>query len=331
MSGIRVSEAVVRYGDVTAVDRVSFDVSPGEVLVLLGASGSGKSSILRAVAGLEPLAGGAVSWGDEDLRTVPVHKRGFGLVFQDGQLFPTMSVGKNVAYGLGKAPKREQRRRVAELLELVGLPGYEDRKITELSGGQAQRIALARSLAPAPRALLFDEPLSALDTGLRRRLSADLKRILTETRTTALYVTHDQEEAFAVADEIAVLDEGRMLQLDTPERLWRRPHSTRVAEFLGYRTFVAAETAAALGWKGPVADGEVIGLGTFSLQLADDGASAEVLDVGGYTKDGVSVEVRLPDGQRALLLAPEPPDAATVRVRLVSAAVTRASQDIPSR
>lgn len=326
MNGIRVSGAVVRYGDVTAVDRVSFTVSPGEVLVLLGASGSGKSSMLRAVAGLEPLAAGTVSWGDEDLRDVPVHKRGFGLVFQDGQLFPTMSVGRNVAYGLPKVPKREQRRRVAELLELVGLPGYEARKITELSGGQAQRVALARSLAPAPRALLFDEPLSALDTGLRRRLSADLTRILKDTGTTALYVTHDQEEAFAVADSIAVLDGGRMVQLDTPEALWRRPGSTRVAEFLGYRTFVSPATASALGWAGQAADSEVVGLGTFSLQLANDGVPVEVLDVGGYTKDGVSVSVRLPDGQQAPLLAPSPPDTGSVRVRLVSAAVTGAEQ-----
>lgn len=326
MSGIRVSEAVVRYGEVTAVDRVSFEVRPGQVLVLLGASGSGKSSMLRAVAGLEPLVEGTVSWGDEDLRTVPVHQRGFGLVFQDGQLFPTMSVGRNVAYGLTKLSKAQRRKRVAELLELVGLPGYEERKVTELSGGQAQRVALARSLAPAPRALLFDEPLSALDTGLRRRLSADLARILSDTGTTALYVTHDQEEAFTVADAIAVLDHGRLLQLDAPETLWRRPNSTRVAEFLGYRTFVSPSTADRLGWTGSAAADEVVGLGALSLQLADDGVSVEVLDVGGYTKDGVSLSVRLPDDQRALVLAPSRPESDTVKVRLVSAAVTRPSR-----
>lgn len=324
MTGIRLRDAVVRYGDVMAVDRVSLDVAPGQVLVLLGASGSGKSSILRAIAGLEPLAGGGVFWGDDDLAAVPVHKRGFGLVFQDGQLFPTMSVGKNIAYGLAKMPKAEQRRRVADLLELVGLPGYERRKVTELSGGQAQRVALARSLAPAPRALLLDEPLSALDTALRRRLSADLRRILTQAHTTALYVTHDQEEAFTVADRIAVLDEGRLLQLDTPERLWRHPSSTRVAQFLGYRTFVSPATAAALGWTQPMDDNQVAGIGALSLQLTDDGALLDVLEVG-YTRDGVTIEVRLPDGQSAVVLSQEAPDEPRVRVQLVSAAITRDS------
>lgn len=324
MTGIRLRDAVVRYGDVMAVDRVSLDVAPGQVLVLLGASGSGKSSILRAIAGLEPLAGGGVFWGDDDLAAVPVHKRGFGLVFQDGQLFPTMSVGKNIAYGLTKMPKAEQRRRVADLLELVGLPGYERRKVTELSGGQAQRVALARSLAPAPRALLLDEPLSALDTALRRRLSADLRRILTQAHTTALYVTHDQEEAFTVADRIAVLDEGRLLQLDTPERLWRHPSSTRVAQFLGYRTFVSPATAAALGWTQPMDDNQVAGIGALSLQLTDDGALLDVLEVG-YTRDGVTIEVRLPDGQSAVVLSQEAPDEPRVRVQLVSAAITRDS------
>lgn len=324
MTGIRLRDAVVRYGDVMAVDRVSLDVAPGQVLVLLGASGSGKSSILRAIAGLEPLAGGGVFWGDDDSAAVPVHKRGFGLVFQDGQLFPTMSVGKNIAYGLAKMPKAEQRRRVADLLELVGLPGYERRKVTELSGGQAQRVALARSLAPAPRALLLDEPLSALDTALRRRLSADLRRILTQAHTTALYVTHDQEEAFTVADRIAVLDEGRLLQLDTPERLWRHPSSTRVAQFLGYRTFVSPATAAALGWTQPMDDNQVAGIGALSLQLTDDGALLDVLEVG-YTRDGVTIEVRLPDGQSAVVLSQEAPDEPRVRVQLVSAAITRDS------
>lgn len=322
MSGIRVRDAVVRYGDVTAVDRVSVDIAPGQVLVLLGASGSGKSSILRAVAGLEPLAGGSVSWGDDDLAAVPVHKRGFGLVFQDGQLFPTMNVGKNIAYGLAKAPKAEQRRRVAELLELVGLPGYERRKVTELSGGQAQRVALARSLAPEPRALLLDEPLSALDTALRRRLSADLRRILTQAHTTALYVTHDQEEAFTVADQIAVLDEGRLLQLDTPERLWRHPNSTRVAEFLGYRTFVSPATARALGFTQPMDDDQVAGIGALSLQPAGDGTGVDVLEVG-YTRDGVTLLVRLPDGQTSVVHTQDAPEGSQIRVRLASAAITR--------
>ncbi len=221
VAGLEVSGASVSYGQTVAVDDVSLTVSPGEVVALLGPSGSGKSTLLRAVAGLEPLTTGTVSWDGEDLAGVKVHRRGFGLVFQDGQLFPTMTVERNVAYGLSALPKAARRQRVAELLDLVGLAGYGSRRPTELSGGQAQRVALARSLAPSPRALLLDEPLSALDTGLRRRLSDDLSRILRATGTTALYVTHDHQEAFTVADRVAVLDHGRLLQLDGPEALRR--------------------------------------------------------------------------------------------------------------
>lgn len=174
VAGLDVRDARIAYGKVTAVDGVSLQVPPGSVVGLLGPSGSGKSTLLRGIAGLEPLVGGSVSWDGEDLVGVKVFKRNFGMVFQDAQLFPTMSVGRNIAYGLGKLGRAEQRARVEEMLDLVGLPGYADRRPTELSGGQAQRVALARSLAPSPRALLLDEPLSALDTGLRRRLAEDL-------------------------------------------------------------------------------------------------------------------------------------------------------------
>ena len=205
MSGLELRDVTVRYGDTTALDGVSMAVAPGEVVALLGPSGSGKSTLLRAIAGLEPLVEGTILWDGADLAAVPTHKRGFGMVFQDGQLFPTMSVGRNVGYGLRHLPKATQRARVTALLELVGLPGLEHRRPTELSGGQAQRVALARSLAPSPRALLLDEPLSALDPGLRRRLADDLALILRETHTTAVYVTHDPEEAERVADRVVTL------------------------------------------------------------------------------------------------------------------------------
>ncbi|WP_297110190.1 ABC transporter ATP-binding protein [Tessaracoccus sp.] len=204
-SGLEVRDATVRYGETVALDRVSLSVDPGEVVALLGPSGSGKSTLLRTIAGLEPLVSGSVLWDGADLAAVPTHKRGFGMVFQDGQLFPTMSVGRNVGYGLAHLSKSEQRTRVSELLDLVGLPGLDHRRPTELSGGQAQRVALARSLAPSPRALLLDEPLSALDPGLRRRLADDLARILRETHTTAVYVTHDPDEAERVADRVLTL------------------------------------------------------------------------------------------------------------------------------
>lgn len=249
VAGLDVRDARIAYGKVTAVDGVSLQVPPGSVVGLLGPSGSGKSTLLRGIAGLEPLVGGSVSWDGEDLVGVKVFKRNFGMVFQDAQLFPTMSVGRNIAYGLGKLGRAEQRARVEEMLDLVGLPGYADRRPTELSGGQAQRVALARSLAPSPRALLLDEPLSALDTGLRRRLAEDLSRILRETHTTAVYVTHDHQEAYTIADRVAILAEGRLLQLDDPEALRTAPASREVAAFLGARAFITESVARQLGWQ----------------------------------------------------------------------------------
>ena len=219
----------VRFGDTVAVDHVSLELQHGEVLGLIGPSGSGKSSLLRAIAGLEPLASGRVLWGDEDVSRVPVHQRGFTLMFQDGQLFPHRDVAGNVAYGLrAKNPTR-----VAELLELVGLAGFERRRVTDLSGGEQQRVALARALAPEPRLILLDEPLSALDRELRERLALDLRRILEDTHTSAVLVTHDQDEAAAMADRIGVMDGGRLLQLGTAAQLRANPASDRVARFMG--------------------------------------------------------------------------------------------------
>ncbi|GAA1728420.1 hypothetical protein GCM10009809_25000 [Isoptericola hypogeus] len=240
-AGLAVRDAVVRYGasrrrqGAVAVDRVSLDVTAGEIVALLGPSGCGKSSLLRAVAGLEPLAGGSVAFDGEDLAGVPVHRRGFGLLFQDGQLFPHRDVGRNVAYGLEAqgVPRAERAERVAELLDAVGLAGYAQRSVATLSGGQKQRVALARSLAPRPRLLLLDEPLSALDRRLRERLAVDVRETLRATGTTAVFVTHDHDEAFTVADRVAVMDAGRLLQVDAPDVLLRSPASERVAEFLG--------------------------------------------------------------------------------------------------
>lgn len=286
---------------------------------MLGPSGSGKSTLLRGIAGLEPLVGGSVSWDGEDLVGVKVFKRNFGMVFQDAQLFPTMSVGRNIAYGLGRLGRAEQRARVEEMLDLVGLPGYADRRPTELSGGQAQRVALARSLAPSPRALLLDEPLSALDTGLRRRLAEDLSRILRETHTTAVYVTHDHQEAYTIADRVAILAEGRLLQLDDPEALRTAPASREVAAFLGARAFITESVARQLGWQGTLGSGEILAVLPSALVLAEDGTEVEVLDQG-YTVDDVEIGVRLPDGQRTVVSAPERADSGTVRVRLIGGA-----------
>ncbi|WP_350224610.1 ABC transporter ATP-binding protein [Promicromonospora sp. MEB111] len=241
MAGLEIRDVSVRYetgaAGVTAVDGVSLTVAPGEVLALLGPSGCGKSSLLRAVAGLEPLAGGQVLYDGADVGRLPVHRRRFGLMFQDGQLFPHRDVRRNVAYGLETLPltRPERDARVTELLELVGLAGYEQRAVPTLSGGEQQRVALARALAPRPRLLLLDEPLSALDRQLRERLAGEVRAALVETGTTAVFVTHDHAEASAVADRVGVMDRGRLLQVAAPEELRTAPASDRVAEFLGLR------------------------------------------------------------------------------------------------
>ena len=239
-SGLDVRDVVVRYGTMAAVDGVCLSVAPGEVVALLGPSGCGKSSLLRAVVGLEPVAAGTVTWDGRDLAGVPVHRRGFGLLFQDGQLFPHRDVAGNVAFGLQMAGvgRAERSRRVADLLEVVGLAEYGDRAVATLSGGEQQRVALARSLAPAPQLLLLDEPLSALDRSLRERLATDLRAALVHTGTTALFVTHDHDEAYVVADRVAVMSAGRLLQVASPADLWRAPACRQVAEFLGYEAFV---------------------------------------------------------------------------------------------
>ncbi len=296
VSGLTVEQAVVRYGSLTAVDRVSLEVAPGEVMAVIGASGSGKSSLLRAVAGLEPLADGRVSWDGEDLDGVPVHRRGFAVMFQDGQLFPHLSVGGNVGYALHARTKARRVARVQELLSFVGLDGYAGRPITALSGGQAQRVALARSLAAEPRLLMLDEPLSALDAGLRERMVEVLSASLRATETPALYVTHDQDEAFTIADRVAVLAEGRLLQVDAPAQLWRQPNSVAVAEFLGYGPFLPAEQAAALGWAHAPAG--VIALGPAALVPSSEGVAVRV--VAATVGHGeTNLEVELPFGQRA--------------------------------
>ena len=216
---------------------VSLAVADGERLALLGPSGSGKSTLLRAIAGLRPPSGGRVLLAGEDATARPPHLRGVGLVFQDGALFPHRDVGGNVAYGLEVAglPPDERRRRVTEVLALVGLEGAERRAVDTLSGGEAQRVALARALAPRPRALLLDEPLAALDGPLRERLQDDLRRLFDALSLTAIHVTHDVAEAFAIGHRVAVLLDGRLAQAGTPEDLWRAPADERVARFLGMR------------------------------------------------------------------------------------------------
>lgn len=216
MTGLTVTDVSVVYpGDppVTAVDSASFSIRRGEIVALVGPSGCGKSSLLGAIVGITPATAGTVAWDGDDVTSTPVHERGFGLVFQDGQLFPHRSVARNIAFGLemARVPRADRAERVQELLELVGLPGLGGRAVSDLSGGERQRVALARSLAPQPRLLALDEPLSSLDTELRERLAKELRQILIAAGTTAIVVTHDRQEAHTMASRVMQMKAGRLL------------------------------------------------------------------------------------------------------------------------
>jgi ABC-type Fe3+/spermidine/putrescine transport system ATPase subunit len=234
-----------RYGHVIAVDGVSLDVAEGEIVCLLGPSGCGKTTLLRIVAGLESADAGRVLWQGKDISRTPPHQRDFGLMFQDYALFPHKNVVDNVAFGLHMkgVPEREVQARVSEVLRLVGLEGFGQRNVNELSGGEAQRVALARSLAPRPRLLMLDEPLGSLDRALRERLMLELRDILTGIGVTALYVTHDQAEAFAVADRAVVMRAGGVEQIDRPEMIYRCPATPFVAHFLGLTNLVEGKVS----------------------------------------------------------------------------------------
>jgi thiamine transport system ATP-binding protein len=232
---LTVENITVRFGDTAALDGATLEVAEGEVMALLGPSGSGKSTLLRVAAGLQRPDSGRILLGGEDATGIPPHRRGVGVVFQDQALFPHRDVRGNVAFGLRMrgAPTEETERRVAGVLELVGLMGFERRSIATLSGGERQRVALARALAPEPHVLLLDEPLGSLDRRLRDSLLADLERILDTFDVTALYITHDLAEAFALGDRVAILRAGRVVQTGVPDDVWAHPASEEVARFLG--------------------------------------------------------------------------------------------------
>ncbi len=243
-AGVTLDAVSMGYGPgVDAVRQVSFQVAPGETVVLLGPSGCGKTSLLRAVAGLEPIRQGTITIGSTVVSGAgawvkPEHRR-VGMVFQDGALFPHLTVADNIAFGLRSQPRTEVAARVEEVLALVDLAGFGRRPPATLSGGQQQRVALARSLAPSPSVLLLDEPFSALDAALRVQVRSEVSRIVREIAVTTLIVTHDQTEAFVLGDRVAVMRDGRVEQLDTPEGLYRRPASPWVASFVGESNLLA--------------------------------------------------------------------------------------------
>jgi thiamine transport system ATP-binding protein len=312
MAALEVRDLTVRFGTTSAVDRVDLEVPAGSVVAVLGPSGCGKSTLLRAVAGLESPASGAVLYAGSDLAGVPTHKRGFALMFQDGQLFPHLDVGANIAYPLRlrRSPlhrdRSAQRRRVEELLVLVGLEGYSARAPGTLSGGERQRVALARALAVAPRLLLLDEPLSALDRGLRERLAGDLHDILRAAGATAMLVTHDQEEAFAVADRMAVMRDGRIVQSGTLEEVWQGPADGWTAQFLGYATVLTGDRARRLREVAvPSATWSAVALRRSALRVDPGGQLTARVEEARVTPDQIRVQLDV-DGAGSLPAVADP-------------------------
>jgi len=246
MPDLKIIGLTRRYGDQVALDHVTFEVADEEIMVVLGPSGSGKSTLLRLIAGLEPPDEGRILLDDQDLAGVPPHRRRIGLMFQEYALFPHLNVFENIAFGLRmqRLPEPEIRDRVRALLSQVGLSGYERREVHTLSGGEKQRVALARSLAPRPAILLLDEPLGSLDRALREQLMKEIRELLKAERMTALYVTHDQSEAMAVADRVLILHRGRIEQIGPPEALYQDPATPFVARFLDLGTFLEGQVLA---------------------------------------------------------------------------------------
>ena len=312
------------FGKVHALDNFSITIAPGELVALLGPSGCGKTTALRAVAGLELLDEGRVLVGGDDITHVPPHRRNVGMVFQAYSLFPNMNALENVAFGLEvrRVPAARRRARAGELLELVGLAGLAERYPHELSGGQQQRVALARALCVEPRLLLLDEPLSALDAKVRAQLRDEIRRIQLEVGITALFVTHDQEEALSMADRVGVMRSGRLEQLGSPAEVYSTPATNFVAEFVGSVSrlpgrVVAPDTVDVLGHRLgiPARTGVVLATGTevdvlvrpesITLRPAPDGpgvvARASFLGatvrVVASLADGVEVSSVLPAGE----------------------------------
>jgi thiamine transport system ATP-binding protein len=300
----------VQYGDTVALDGVDLTVADREVVCVLGPSGSGKSTLLRATAGLEQPTAGRVRWDGEDLTGVAPHRRHFGLMFQDHALFPHRDVLGNVAFGLRM--QRQSRAAVdagaRAALERVGLTGFEARRVRELSGGEQQRVALARALAPDPRLLMLDEPLGSLDRELRERLASELRTLFVTIGVTALFVTHDQDEAFALADRVVVMRAGTIEQIGPPQELWQRPATEFTARFLGFaNVFDGVATADGIRspWgllprpaSAPVSDSGTVRLAVRpeGLRLTADGRVRGYVTGTTFRRDHFQVQIQTADG-----------------------------------
>ncbi|MDV3123722.1 ABC transporter ATP-binding protein [Mycobacterium sp. 21AC1] len=296
------------YGNVKALDGLRLQIEPGELVALLGPSGCGKTTAMRILAGLDEATSGTVLVDGRDVSSMPANKRDMGMVFQAYSLFPHLTVLDNIAFGLkmrGKA-KRQRLSRAAEMLDLVGLAAHSNKYAGELSGGQQQRVALARALAIQPRVLLLDEPLSALDAKVRSQLRDEIRRVQLEVGTTTLFVTHDQEEALAVADRVGVMSQGKLEQLAAPAELYANPSTPFVAEFVGLHNNIPAQVshghAQLLGTEVPTLPGSVgSGAGTAmvrpeSVTLRPDPAGTATVASSAFLGPISRVYVTLPDG-----------------------------------
>jgi thiamine transport system ATP-binding protein len=323
---LAIDHLTVSFGQFRALDDVSLSVAEHEIVCVLGPSGSGKSTLLRVVAGLQAPDSGRLLLDGTPQQGVPPHRRGVGLMFQDHVLFPQKDVAGNVGFGL-KMRGENPAAKVAELLELVGLPGAGNRQIPELSGGEQQRVALARALAPAPRLLMLDEPLGQLDRTLRERLVVELRQLFVRLGTTVLAVTHDQGEAFALADRVVIMNEGRIAQDGPPQDVWQRPASEFVARFLGFENVALAKIrdgVADTPW-GPVPvpgtpDGERPVLIRPSGVVPDpDGPIEATVTARTFRGDHVTLLLSPPDGppiESSVRLADAPQPGSAIRLRI---------------
>ena len=307
---LQVTGLSVAFDGVEVLAGIDLEVDEGEIVVLLGPSGCGKSTLLRTIAGLETPTTGRVAWAGLDLTATPPHGRDFGLVFQDHALFPHLDVAGNVSFGpeVAGMPPDQLAHRVERTLELVGLAGFGQRSVDTLSGGEAQRVALARSLAPGPRLLMLDEPLGALDRSLRDRLIGELGTLLRRLGQAAVHVTHDHDEAFALADRIAVLGDGRIQRIGTPAEVWADPGTAYVARCLGHDNIIDLDASGrcALGRLGDTAGTVLLRADRVRVDLSPGGSRLEAVVAGSAFRGDRSV-LRLTVGDEEILVSSEAP------------------------
>jgi len=292
---LTVDRLTVRFGKLTALDDVSISLPAGSISAVLGPSGSGKTTLLRAIAGLQPVTAGTISWDGEDVTGVPPHLRNFGLMFQDYALFPHRTVAGNVGFGLRMRgdDAADISARVSEVLDWVGLDGFQSRGIATLSGGEQQRVALARALAPSPEFLMLDEPVGSLDRQLRTRLIDELRSLLRERRITALYVTHDQDEALALADQLIVMRNGAIAQAGSPTDVWRQPRDRWVAGFLGFENVLDELEGVSVGPVVIHADAITLGNGTRPATIVAQRFHGSTVAVTVQLESGVALEAHV--------------------------------------